>query len=91
MLVARRYLIRGLVQGVGFRLFTEDVAHLEGVRGCVRNLGDGRVEAVVEGDLEAVERFEMAMRRGPRGARVDEVEVEALPPSGRHTGFRITI
>ena len=91
MLVARRYLIGGLVQGVGFRLFTERVAHLEGVSGLVRNLGDGRVEAVIEGDHEAVERFEMAMRRGPRGARVDEVEVEALSPSGRHTGFRITI
>ena len=91
MLVAHRYLIRGQVQGVGFRFFTEDVANREGVTGFVRNLGDGSVEAVVEGDREAVERFEMAVRRGPRGAWVDQVEVEAVPPSGRHRVFLITV
>ena len=91
MLVAHRFLIRGRVQGVGFRFFAEDVANREGVTGFVRNLGDGSVEAVVEGDREAVERFEMAVRRGPRGARVDQVEVEAVPPSGRHRGFLITV
>ena len=88
MVVAERYLIRGRVQGVGFRFFAEDVAHREGVNGFVRNLGDGRVEALVEGDREAVERFEMAIWQGPRGARVDEVEVAAVPPSGR-MGFLI--
>ena len=88
MVVAQRYLIRGRVQGVGFRFFAEDVAHREGVNGFVRNLGDGRVEALVEGDREAVDRFEMAIRQGPRGARVDEVEVVAAPPSGR-MGFLI--
>ena len=91
MLVAHRFLIRGRVQGVGFRFFAEDVANREGVTGFVRNLGDGSVEAVVEGDREAVERFEMAVRRGPRGARVDQVEVEAVPLSGRHRGFLITV
>ena len=88
MVVAQRYLIRGRVQGVGFRFFAEDVAHREGVNGFVRNLSDGRVEALVEGDRDAVERFEMAMWQGPRGARVDEVEVAAVPPSGR-MGFLI--
>ena len=88
MVVAQRYLIRGRVQGVGFRFFADDVAHREGVNGFVRNLGDGRVEALVEGDREAVERFEMAIWQGPRGARVDEVEVAAVPPSGR-MGFLI--
>lgn len=88
MVVAQRYLIRGRVQGVGFRFFAEDVAHREGVNGFVRNLGDGRVEVLVEGDREAVERFEMAIWQGPRGARVDEVEVAAVPPCGR-MGFLI--
>ena len=49
MLVARRYLIDGHVQGVGFRYFAEDVASREGISGWVRNLPDGRVEAAIEG------------------------------------------
>lgn len=89
MIVSRRFVIRGRVQGVGFRFFAEDAAEWEGVRGFVRNLPDGRVEAVAEGDAEAVARFEMALRRGPRGARVDDVEVETLPPGGRYHGFTI--
>jgi acylphosphatase len=89
MIVARRYTIAGRVQGVGFRYFTEDVAAREGVSGYVRNLPDGRVEAVVEGDAEAVGRVEAALWRGPRGARVDDIEIEDTAPSGRATGFRI--
>lgn len=77
------------MQGVGFRFFAEDVAIREGLRGYVRNLSDGRVEAYVEGDPEAVERFERAVRRGPPGARVDAVETRVVTPSGRHTGFTI--
>ncbi len=89
MLVARRYLVRGRVQGVGFRFFTYDTAYREGVGGAVRNLPDGRVEATVEGEAEAVERFERALRHGPRGARVDDVETEILTPSGTLTRFAI--
>jgi acylphosphatase len=89
MLVARRYLISGRVQGVGFRYFVEDTARLEGVSGYVRNLGDGTVEALVEGDAEAVGRVETALWRGPRGARVDDVSIEEVAPSGHATGFRI--
>jgi acylphosphatase len=90
MIVARRFLISGRVQGVGFRFFTEDEARREGLHGYVRNLPDGRVEAMAEGDLESVERFGRAMHRGPRGARVENVEVEDVPASGRSTGFRVT-
>lgn len=90
MLVARRYIIRGRVQGVGFRFFVEDAASLEGVRGFVRNLPDGRVEVVAEGDAEAMSRFELAIRRGPLQARVDEVETDVIEPSGRFVGFSIT-
>ncbi len=71
MRVARRFLIRGRVQGVGFRYFADSVAAREGLHGWVRNLPDGGVEARVEGDAEAVERFERAVRHGPPAARVD--------------------
>lgn len=89
MIVARRYVISGRVQGVGFRYFTEDLAQREGVSGFVRNLPDGRVEAVVEGDVESVGRVETSLWRGPRGARVDDIAIEETTPSGRLTGFRI--
>jgi acylphosphatase len=75
MLVARRYLISGRVQGVGFRWFTRDAAARERTTGWVRNLPDGRVEAFVEGDADSVDRVERALRRGPGGARVDHVDV----------------
>jgi acylphosphatase len=89
MLVARRYLISGRVQGVGFRYFVEELALHEGVSGYVRNLADGRVEALVEGDAATVGRVETALWRGPRGARVDDIEIEETTPAGRVTGFRI--
>ncbi len=89
MVVARRYLISGRVQGVGFRYFAEDVAQREGVSGYVRNLPDGRVEAMVEGEVETVGRVEAALWRGPRGARVDDILIEEVAPAGRVTGFRI--
>ena len=89
MLAARRYLIAGRVQGVGFRFFVEHRASVEGVHGWVRNLPDGRVEVRVEGDQESVDRFEAALRRGPSGARVESVVVEGEVPTGRATGFSI--
>lgn len=89
MIVARRFLVSGRVQGVGFRFFVQDRAALEGVGGYVRNLEDGRVEAVVEGDAEAVERIERALWRGPAGARVESVVAETVAPGGRPLGFSI--
>jgi acylphosphatase len=89
MQVARRLLISGRVQGVGFRYFIEARARAEGAHGWVRNLPDGRVEILIEGDEETVDRIEAAARRGPGSAQVDAVEVEATAPSGRATGFAI--
>jgi len=89
MLTARRFVVSGRVQGVGFRFFTEAAAAREGVNGWVRNLPDGRVEVQVEGEREAVDRIEAALRRGPASARVDRVDVDDLVPSGRTTGFSI--
>jgi acylphosphatase len=89
MRVARRFLIKGRVQGVGFRYYTEEVARREGVAGWVRNLPDGCVEAYVEGEAEAVTRVERALRQGPRGARVEAVEVETQDPGGGILDFTI--
>ena len=88
MRVARRYVIRGRVQGVGFRYFIADAAAREGIAGWVRNLADGRVEIAAEGDAEAVDRFERAVRQGPSHARVDEIDVTENVPSGA-VGFTI--
>jgi acylphosphatase len=89
MRVARRYLVNGRVQGVGFRYFAEAVAAREGLHGWVRNLPDGRVEATAEGEAEAMERFELAIRHGPPGARVESVDVDDDVPHGRAFGFSI--
>jgi acylphosphatase len=89
MLVARRFLITGRVQGVGFRYFVEDLARHEGAGGWVRNLPDGRVEALVEADEESMMRIEARIRRGPASARVSTVDVTSEMPSGRRLEFRI--
>lgn len=82
-------LVEGRVQGVGFRAATVRQAHQLKLGGWVRNLPDGRVEVEAEGDAEALERFERALRQGPRASRVDGVEVDDAAPGGRDTGFSI--
>jgi acylphosphatase len=89
MRVARRFVVSGRVTGVGFRYFTRDVARREGLTGVVRNLSDGRVEAIAEGDEPSVTRLEVAVRRGPSRARVERVEVDELPPTGGYVGFTV--
>jgi acylphosphatase len=87
--IARRAVVRGRVQGVGYRWFVHDAAAREGVDGWVRNLPDGRVEAEVEGEIAAVDRVDAALRRGPASSRVDHVDVDEQAPRGRTTGFSI--
>jgi acylphosphatase len=92
MIVARRFLIGGRVQGVGFRMFAQESAMIEGINGFVRNLPDGHVEVFAEGDQEAVDRVEPLLsecENRSRGARVDEFDVEPASPSHRATGFHI--
>jgi acylphosphatase len=89
MRVGRRYTITGRVQGVGFRYFTRDAAMREGVTGWVTNRADGAVEVYVEGEVEAVTRVERDLRRGPRGARVDDVQVDPEEPGGAYARFDI--
>jgi acylphosphatase len=90
MRIARGFWISGRVLGVGFRYFAHDVATREGATGYVRNLPDGRVEALVEGDEEAVTRVERALRMGPGGARVEHVESHLLEFSGAYPSFDVT-
>jgi acylphosphatase len=86
---ARRYVVRGRVQGVGFRWFVEREAHILGIAGWVRNKSDGSVEVLAMGSREQLIGLRSRLREGPRAARVDEVEeFEAKPVSGLGT-FRI--
>jgi len=89
MRVARRYVISGRVQGVGFRYFAEAAAAREGVHGWVRNLPDGRVEISAEGEGEAMERFERQIQHGPPHARVGDVQRHDELPEGRQSGFSV--
>lgn len=80
--------MRGRVQGVFFRDTARQMARSRGVAGWVTNRGDGAVEAVFEGEAEAVEAMIAFARQGPRGAEVDEVEVEEEQPEGL-AGFSV--
>jgi acylphosphatase len=86
---ARRLVIGGRVQGVGFRYFTQEIARREGVTGWVRNRSDGSVEVYLEGEAETVTRVERLLRRGPPSARVDDVDIEIELPTGRYSDFVI--
>jgi acylphosphatase len=89
MMLARRFIVRGRVQGVGFRYFAVRAARSAGVVGTVRNMPDNTVEAIAEGTRQAIADFRRELERGPSYARVtgvDEIEMQA---SGRFTGFDI--
>jgi acylphosphatase len=89
MVVARKFLISGLVQGVGFRYFAQRSAARHQVRGYIRNLEDGRVEAFAEGPPKAVEEFKHDLAAGPSYSKVEHLEETVLEPSGRYPTFRI--
>ena len=79
-MIARRAIVSGRVQGVGFRFFAERAARRTGVCGWVRNLPDGSVETVVEGEESAVMRYLDEIRKGPLGGRVSDIRVEDRDP-----------
>jgi len=85
-----RLRVRGLVQGVNFRYYASQEARRLGLSGWIRNREDGDVEALVEGEDEAVERFAAWCRRGPPAARVHAVEREDLAGPKRYREFRVT-
>ena len=86
-LVARGYVVRGRVQGVGFRWFTQRIGVRLGVAGHVRNLPDGGVEVHVRGSPEALQAFEAALRQGPPSSRVEAVVHIPADPRTPDRGF----
>jgi len=89
MIVARKFIISGLVQGVGFRFFTQRAAARHQVRGYVKNLADGRVEALAQGSEKAVENFKHDLTAGPSFSNVEHIEEIVVEPSGWYSSFRI--
>ena len=86
---ARRYLVRGRVQGVGFRWFVEREAHILGIAGWVRNNNDGTVEVLAQGTRDQLSGLHSRLREGSRAARVDSVEVSDENPTPRLSSFGI--
>src|SRR6201987_4953949 len=86
---ARRFVVRGRVQGVGFRWFVEREAHILGIAGWVRNNHDGSVEVLAQGTREQLSGLHSRLRDGPRAARVDTIEVSESKPVSGLNAFRI--
>ena len=86
---AIRFVISGIVQGVGFRAFAVHAARSRGVTGWVRNLPDGRVESLAEGEPAALDLFRDDLTQGPPGARVRDIEEVEEPIAGGFRGFDI--
>jgi acylphosphatase len=86
---ARRFLVRGRVQGVGFRWFVEREAHLLQIAGWVRNNHDGSVEVLAIGTLEQLAGLRSRLQEGPRAARVDGVEESEAKPVAGLSSFQV--
>ena len=84
-----RVYVRGLVQGVFFRVNTMEKARALGLTGWVRNTEDGGVEAVFEGEKEAIEEMIEFCRHGPDGARVESIDVKQEKHTGHYTSFEV--
>ena len=86
--VARRFLLAGRVQGVGYRYFAMRAAARHDILGTVKNLVDGRVEILAEGERDAMEQFKMELATGPALARVASLEEFDEPVTNRFRDFR---
>lgn len=89
MMVARKFIISGEVQGVGYRYFAQRSSARHQVRGYVKNLEDGRVEVLAEGNDKAVDAFRLDLAAGPTYSRVGLIEELVVEPSGAYSAFRI--
>jgi acylphosphatase len=87
--VARQFFISGDVQGVGYRFFAQRAAARHQVKGYIRNLDDGRVEALAEGPPQSVESFKHDLAAGPAFARVERLEEINIEVTGVYSNFRI--
>ena len=87
----RRVLARisGRVQGVGFRFFARETANEFGITGYVRNLPDGSLEVVAEGEEDVLKEFLEMLRDGPRSARITDIQVSWGPPSDEYDLFSV--
>jgi acylphosphatase len=88
-MIARKFLIRGMVQGVGYRYFAKRSAARHQIYGYVSNLDDGTVEAYAQGGERAVEEFKHDLTAGPTYSRVEGVEEIVLEPNRSYKAFRI--
>ena len=86
---AKQYVVRGDVQGVGYRYFAKGVAERLGVTGFVRNLHSGEVEVYAEADDATLGLFRLELERGPRMAQITEVVEKDVPASGTYSSFLI--
>lgn len=82
-------IVKGRVQGVGFRYFVQRSARNHGVNGWVRNLWGGAVEAEAEGSSEALQKFVDDLKRGPALAQVLDLDIEWLDQEAGYTGFEV--
>jgi acylphosphatase len=85
----RRFLVRGRVQGVGFRWFVEREAHILQIAGWVRNNHDGSVEVLAMGTFEQLAELRSRLQEGPRAARVDDVEESEAKPVAGLNSFQV--
>ena len=86
---ARCFVVRGRVQGVGFRWFVEREAHILGIAGWVRNNANGNVEVLAQGTRDQISGLRSRLREGPRAARVDAVDESEAKPAAGVSSFRI--
>jgi acylphosphatase len=89
-MAARRFIVRGRVQGVGFRYFAVEAARRAGLTGRVRNQRDGSVEAIAEGSADKLAAFRCELERGPTFSRVTSVDEQEIQPTNRYTDFDIS-
>jgi len=87
--LARRFLVRGRVQGVGFRWFVEREAHILKIAGWVRNNHDGNVEVLAMGTRDQLSGLRSRLQDGPRAARVDGVEESEAEPVAGLSSFQV--
>jgi len=85
-----RIVVSGLVQGVWYRAYTERTAMALGLKGWVRNMPDGNVEAVMEGPRAAIEMAILECKKGPPSSRVENVKIVWEEPTGEFSAFNIT-
>ncbi len=86
---ARRFLVRGRVQGVGFRWFVEREAHILQIAGWVRNNHDGSVEVLAMGTRDQLAGLRSRLQEGPRAARIDDVEESEAEPVAGLSSFQV--